>query len=320
MLQQKSRENIKMKNIVIIILIAIVSTFAQAQDLNISQYAFYRDGMNPASFMQNNDVNVFVLYNNEFSGFEQQPNTQIADVSLNMNGHKIGLAVVNDIVGFDKAQNVKLRYARLFTLSENSFFSLGLSAGAKHNRLEATNMSFEIADDPLSYSDYAHTRLDFDFGAEFQFDKLFVGVSVTHLGNHPSNNEEYIPESYYYDYGHNPVAHYYGYAQYAINSNNAFRFYPNVLARVWKNTFWAEAGLIAFYKNKAWLGATYTGNHDLTFTTGMRVANSILFGYAFKSNMNGQILKPWGTNTHEVFLNFAFNKNKGNIKSVRFLD
>lgn len=298
-----------MKKIIPAILIAIVATFVQAQDLNISQYAFYRDGMNPASFMQNNDVNVFVLYSNEFSGFEQQPNTQIADVSLNMNGHKIGLAVVNDIIGFDKAQNVKVRYARQFALSEKSFFSLGLSAGAMHNRLEATRMSFEYADDPLSYSDYTHTRLDFDFGTEFQFDRLFVGFSVTHLGKQVSNPEN-----------DNPISHYYGYAQYAINSNNVFRFYPNVLARVWKNTFWGEAGLIAFYKNKAWLGATYTGYHDLTFTAGMRVAKSILFGYAFQSNMNSQILRPWGNNTHEVFLNFAFNKERGNIKSVRFLD
>jgi len=300
-----------MKRLLIILITAIVSISVTGQDLNISQYAFYRDGMNPASFMQNNDVNVFVLYSNEFSGFEQKPNTQIADVSLNLSGHKIGLAVVNDIIGFDKAQNVKVRYAKQFALSEKSFFSLGLSAGAMHNRLEATQMSFEDPDilDPLSFYDYTYTRLDFDFGTEFQFDRLFLGFSVTHLGKQVSNPEN-----------DNPISHYYGYAQYAINSNNAFRFYPNVLARVWKNTFWGEAGLIAFYKNKAWLGTTYTGYHDLTFTAGMRVAQRILFGYAFKSNMNGQILKPWGTNSHEVFLNFAFNKDKGNIKSVRFLD
>lgn len=295
---------------IIIAIIVLVSAFAvNAQDLNISQYAFYRDGMNPGSFIQNNDINVFILYNNEFSGFAQQPKTQIADISFNINGHKLGLSVLNDIIGFDKSQNVKIRYAKQFTLSTKSFFSLGLSAGAMHNRLEATNMTFEIEDDPLSYSDYGQTRLDFDFGAEFQFDKFFVGLSVTHLGKQVSNPEN-----------DNPISHYYGYAQYSINSNNVFRFYPNVLVRSWKNTFWVEAGLQAFYKNKVWLGVTYTEYHDLTFNTGMRVGKKIMFGYAFKSNMNSQILNPWGTNSHEVFLNFAINKDPRNIRSVRFLD
>lgn len=295
---------------IIIAIVVMVSVFAvNAQDLNISQYAFYRDGMNPGSFIQDNDVNVFVLYNSEFSGFEQQPKTQIADISFNLKGHKVGLSVLNDVIGFNKSQNVKVRYAKQFALSTKSFFSLGLSAGAMHNLLEATKMTFEFGDDPLSYADNTQTRLDFDFGAELQFDKLFMGFSVTHLGKQVSNPD--------YD---NPISHYYGYAQYSINSNKAFRFYPNILMRYWKNTFWGEAGIIAFYKNKVWLGSTYTGNHDLCFTTGMRVIKNVMFGYAFKSNVNSRILNPWGTNSHEVFLNFAFNKDQRNIKSVRFLD
>lgn len=295
---------------ILLFLMAVVAGFTlHAQDLNISHYPFYRDGLNPGSFMQNNDINVFVLYNNEFSGFAQQPNTQLADVSFNINGHKLGLSVLNDVIGFDKAQNIKLRFAKQFTISEKSFFSFGLSAGAMHNSLQATKMSFEYDDDPLSYSDYTHTRLDFDFGGEIQLDRLFLGLSVTHLGKQVSNPEN-----------DNPISHYYGYAQYAINANNAFRFYPNILMRVWKNTFWGEAGLQLFYKNNVWLGSTYTGNHDLTFNTGLRVAKRIMFGYAFKSNMNSQILKPWGTNSHEVFLNFAFNNKEVSIKTPRFID
>lgn len=298
-----------MNKLFIVISILLLAKIINAQDLNISQYAFYRDAINPASFTQNNDVNVFILYNNQFSGFTQQPNTQIADVSILLNHYKIGISAINDIIGFDKSQNIKLRFARQFAISENSFFSLGLSAGALHKRMEATKMTFEYADDPKSYFDDADTRFDFDFGAEVQIDKLFIGLSVTHLGKQFQNPDF-----------NNPISHYYGYAQLAVNTNNSFRFYPNSLARFWKNTFYNEYGLLCFYRNKAWLGTSYSIYHDLVATTGLRIAKNILFGYAFKTNMNGKLLNPGITNSHEVFLNFAFNGNKGFMKSVRFID
>ena len=279
------------------------------QDLNITQYPFYRDGLNPASFVQNNDLNIFVLYNNEFSGFEAQPHTQLFDLSMNLKGHKLGLLVTNDVIGFDKTQNFKLRFAKQFSLDSKSFFSFGLGAGAVHKKIEATKLTFEFKDDPVSFFDYSYTDLDFDLGAEFQTEKYFIGISAVHLTKNISQFKTF-----------SPVAHYYAYGQYTIKSNNPFRFYPNVLMRLWKNTFFGEAGLMAFYKDITWIGSTYSIYHDISFSTGLRVRKNILFGYAFKSNMNARILKPLGTNTHEVFLNFSVNYNNNSLKTPRFID
>jgi len=297
-----------MKNLTLFLILSLIGLEMSGQDLNISQYAFYRDGLNPSSFTQENDVNVFMLFNNEFWGFAQQPATQLADVSLNLNNHKLGLMVLNDLIGFDKTQNVKLRFAKKFNLSSLSSFSLGLGAGAIHKTLQATRMSFETEDDPLSYSDYSHTVLDFDFGAELQMKNLFLGLSASHLGKPLTEFENT-----------SPTPHYYAYGQYSLDSKSAFRFFPNVLFRYWKKTYWAEAGLIVFYKNLVWMGSSYTTCHDLNFSAGLRITKSILFGYAFKSNMNSQILKPWGTTTHEIFLNFGYNSIGKSIKTPRFL-
>jgi type IX secretion system PorP/SprF family membrane protein len=297
-----------MKKIIFFSLLTVQTLLTFGQDLNINHYPFYRDGLNPGSFIQAPEVNVMLLYNNEFWGFTQEPNTQLVDVSVNLDNNKLGLMVYNDVIGYDKAQNIKLRYAKLFTLSEknNSSFSLGLSAGAIHKRIQATKMVFENPDDPLSFYDYAHTVLDFDFGVEFQFDKLVVGLSTNHLGKPLTDYEDV-----------NPVPHYYGYAQYTIPSKT-FRFKPNILFRYWKNTYWVEAGVLAFYKDQFWLGSSYTDFHDLTFMAGMKVLKNIHFGYAFKSNMNDQILRPWNTNSHEIFLNFGFGEGPGQFpNSVR---
>jgi len=171
-----------MRIFIFLILNIFLINVLNAQDLNISQYIFYRDGLNPASFTQNNDVNIFVLNNNQFTGFEQEPTTKVADVSFRLNDYKLGVSFINDIIGFDKSQNVKIRFARQFSISEKSSFSLGLSAGTIHKRLEATKMTFEFGDDPMSYYDIANTRFDFDFGCEFLVNNFFVGFSVNHLG------------------------------------------------------------------------------------------------------------------------------------------
>ncbi|HPT32618.1 MAG TPA: PorP/SprF family type IX secretion system membrane protein [Prolixibacteraceae bacterium] len=291
-----------MKKCIIFSILMIQALLTLGQDLNINHYPFYRDGLNPGSFIQAPEVNVFLLYNNEFWGFAEEPQTQIVDVSVNLNDNKLGLMVYNDIIGHDIAQNIKLRYARLFSLSDNSSFSLGLSTGAVHKRLQATKMEFEDPSDPVHMNDYAHTVLDFDFGAELQLDKLIVGLSTNHLGKPISEFDEV-----------NPVMHYYGYAQYTIPTRT-FRFKPNVLMRYWKKTFWIEAGVLAFYKDQFWLGSSYTDYHDLNFMAGMKVLKNIHFGYAFKSNMNDQILSPWNTNSHEIFLNFGFGDGSGSGK------
>ncbi len=298
-----------MKKNSILLYLVFFAISLQAQDFKLSQTIFYRDAMNPASFIQNNDFNAFLLYNNEFTGFEQHPNTQVADFSALRNNYKLGLSINNDIIGYDKAQQVKLRVAKQFALSEKSFFSLGLAAGVINHKLEATKMTFYDDEDPMSYVDYSYTNPDFDFGVEFQLDKLFTGFSVNHLGKQIASPENI-----------NPVTHYYGYAQYVVNANNPLRYYPNVLFRMWKGELYGEAGLTTFYKNKVWVGFTYSNGQDLIVNAGMRITSNIMFGYAFKTNMNTKILEPGNINTHEIFLNFAINRNNGNIKSVRFID
>ncbi len=297
------------KRCFILIYLLLLLSPGFAQDLIPSHYVFSRDALNPGSFTQCNDVNVFLLHNNQFTGFEQSPSTQIADISVDLNHLKVGLLVINDVIGYQQTQNVKVRFAKQFGLSDKGFFSLGLSAGAIHTLMEATKMTFEYDDDPLSYSDYSETKLDFDFGAEFQSEKLVVGLSITHLGKEFSNPDI-----------EGPVAHYYAYAQYKLCTNNAFCFYPNVLTRLWNGTVYGELGVQTFFKNKLWIGTSYSVNHNLAFNAGARVTKKILCGYAYRTNMNAENLSVGTYNTHEIIFNYAINWEKGNMKSVRFID
>jgi type IX secretion system PorP/SprF family membrane protein len=298
-----------MKKIFFLLVFLFQLLFVAGQDLNINHYPFYRDGINPGSFIHAPQANVFLLYNNEFWGFKEEPVTQILDVSVNLSGNKLGLMVVNDVIGWDKTQNLKLRYARQFKISDRSSFSLGLSAGALHKGIQATQMLFEnsIITDPVQWN-RSHYVFDFDFGGEIKIDSLVIGLSTNHLGKPISNYEDI-----------NPTPHYYAYAQFTTSNPN-FQLRPNVLFRYWEKTYWVEAGLIAFIKSKFWLGGTYTDFHDLTCLAGMNILKNINFGYAFKSNMNNKILRPGSTNSHEIFLNFGFGSGPSQYpRSVRNL-
>jgi len=286
-----------MKKIFLSVILTIPVILIYAQDLNINHYSFYKDGLNPGSFIHAPEVNLFLLYNNEFWGFVEEPKTQILDVSVNLSGNKLGVMVYNDIIGWDKSQNIKLRYAREFEINEKSSFSLGLAAGVIHKRLEATKMDFELDGiDPVSFYDQTHTVGDFDFGAEFRFENLVIGLSTNHLGKPLTKFDDFAP-----------TPHYYGYGQYTT-SGKPVQFRPSVLMRYWKSTFWAEAGALAFFNNLFWFGATYTTDHDLNCMAGLKIMKNknFHFGYAFKSNMNAAILRPGSTNSHEIFLNISF--------------
>ena len=290
--------------------LALLTISGSAQDIIFSQNMFYKDNINPSSFLIANDMNIFLLYNNNLgSGFDMNPQTQVADINFVMDNHKLGLFIVNDKLGYDKIQNVKVRYAQRFQLTNNSSFSFGLAVGAVHRKLEVTKLIFEKPDDPLSYQDYSRTWFDYDFGAEYQYNNLHVGLSTTHFGKifNPDENEVL-------------TAHFYGYVQYACSVSKMLKLYPNLLVRQWKGSFFVDPGITAFYKSTVWAGISFSDFQELTAMIGMKVYKNILFGYAYRANMNRQVLNPFASSTNEVFLNFSMNKQSRNIKTPRFID
>lgn len=292
-----------------LILVAYFSLKSNAQDVSLNNFSFYLDGVNPGSLLQNNDFNVFMAHKNEFTGFEQQPFTHLVDINYRLNDYKLGLKLMSDNIGFDKSLEVKFRISRQFFLDQNSGFSFGLAAGLINNRLITTKMSFEYPDDPISYTDYGKSWFDVDFGLEYFYKQLTLGLSSIHLGRYtdwPSIN--------------NALAHYYGYANYIFKINHVFSIHPNLICRVWQKNLLLKTGASGYFKNKIWLGASVSSELDVTVITGFKMPRNILFGYAFNTTANTKIFKPFGTNSHEIFLNFSVIKNRYSIKTPRFID
>ena len=181
MLKTKAIKNRKIFGI-LLIAIVLFSFNGSAQDIVFSHNMFYKDNINPSSFLISNDYNVFLLFNKNMGGFDNNPQTQVVDFSMVRGNQKYGIYFINDKLGYDLLQNVKVRYAQRFELSKNSSFSFGLAVGAVHRKLEVTKLTFDEANDPVGLVDYAKTWFDYDFGAEYRYDKLYVGLSFTHFG------------------------------------------------------------------------------------------------------------------------------------------
>ncbi len=294
---------------VLITMMLLFSLNGIAQDMIFSQNMFYKDNINPSSFLISNDYNVFLLYNHNLSGFDNNPQTQVADFSMVKGKQKFGIYFINDKLGFDLIQNVKARYAQRFEISRNSSFSLGLAIGAVHRKLEVTKLTFETGDDPLSYSDYSKTWFDYDFGVEYRYEQLYIGLSFTHFGRMLNNSDNEVLTS-----------HVYAYAQYAYAVNKMFTLYPNLLMRHWKGSFFIETGVTGYYKNTFWAGISFSDFQDLTMMAGLKIYKDMMFGYAYKANLNKKILNPFATSTHEIFINIPINTQRKNIRTPRFID
>lgn len=294
--------------IFLLIVVVFCGTQIFSQNLTLSNGMFYRDGINPSSFLNANEANIFLLYNNQYAGFEGHPNTEIADFSMVIHNHKFGLYVVNDIINFDKMQEIKGRYARKFLISDNASFSLGLAVGMFNRKLNHNQLTFEQPNDPLSFTDTRESYFDYDFGVEFQLNKFSAGLSVAHLGKTFDNtfNETY-------------VEHFYFYGQYMYEFSNVFRILPSISFRYWQQSYLTEVGVMAFYKT-FWLGTSYTDYQEWTYNTGAEITKNIMFGYAYKVNMNSRVLGSFSSGTHEIFLNFKFTGDYKDVKTPRFID
>jgi len=265
--------------------------------------------VNPASFLNTNDLNVFVLYNDQYAGFDGHPNTELFDFSLVFNNHKFGLTIINDVINFDKMQDIKARYSRKFLLADNNkSFSLGLGMGIFNRNLSKDQLVFERPNDPLGYQDYRKTYFDYDVGVEVQLNNFAAGFSTTHLGKVFS---EVFNETY--------VEHFNLYGQYMFQLNGPFRILPNFIVRYWEKSYLIDAGAIVFYKS-VWLGASYSGYHELTVNTGAELTKNIMFGYAFKTNMNSDVLGAFTSGTHEIFLNFSLKRDYRDVLTPRYID
>jgi type IX secretion system PorP/SprF family membrane protein len=276
---------------------------------------FNRTTYNPAVTGASRYVNVYGHWRYQWQGFKGAPRTMYfsANSYFKEINSGLGLVAINDKIGFERNMTFKLSYAYHVYVSSDSYISLGISGGVLNKNIDWDKKQVTEPDPDLPTGKENKLTADFDFGVEYNMERFTLGLSVTHL-NRTAH------KSAYNNMGH----HFYGYVKYKFVLGVDFDLVPALFVQNSKKSTHMEGNVLLYYRNRAWIGASYRVNdkfnsESVVGIAGIDLMNSLRISYSFDYNI-GQIGK-YSNNTHEIMLGIRFNRpQRVYSKSPRFFE
>ncbi len=273
-------------------------------NLNINNIA-----RNPASIQNNNAINAFFGVHQQWVGFEDAPKMQWAHVSgffdnLNMG---VSLNVSNQSVGATSTQNIKLGYAYHIYFKGGHNISLGLGAGFYFRRFDYSKLIFDEDELNIPVADENIAKPDFDFGLEYSYNNLTIGVVANHIT--VSTNKATVFKI--------PLQNHI-YANYLINVGADFRLIPGLDFHNSGSITSYGASFHLKYNNTFNVGIGYRSGSSLLFRAGIKLTSIFYVEYAY--DMGSGKFKSYNSGVHEVVISARFTKRSQSYNSPRFID
>ncbi|MDQ3191819.1 MAG: type IX secretion system membrane protein PorP/SprF [Bacteroidota bacterium] len=287
-------------------------SFAQ-NDFQFSHFMYNESVFNPAAAGNSDKIITSLTARQQWIGVDNPPSSQFLNAHTYIDKIKggIGLALVNDRVGFENTLNFKLNYSYHLRLSELATLSAGLSAGFINKKLDGSKLVYEQGGDPFAIVNGTSVfKPDFGFGMEFNMAKFTTGISSTHINNALKTSTIF-----------NNPRHYFLYAKYKISAGDDFLIIPAVLLKSSEFIHQYELNTNVVYLDKFRLGVTYRYKESIVGLIGMDITDELRIGYSY--DFNAQPVRSYSSGSHEIMLMGTFkgfNTKKYNYKSPRFFN
>ncbi|MEO8762100.1 MAG: type IX secretion system membrane protein PorP/SprF [Bacteroidia bacterium] len=244
-----------------------VSSLSYAQqDPQFTQFMHCKQAYNPAVVGTSGSVCFDALYRQQWVNFPGAPKTGLFAFNMNAGNFGIGLTVVNDQIGFQNTTMARAAVAYHIHIGNTGILSIGADAGIFQTRINGTYVAPQTNHDPAipnnGYGSQSINKMAPDFNGGIYYtipNKLYVGVSTTHLGAQSLNSvgnggNPISPYSLSYDM----ARHYYLMAGYTFNLNNGQdALQPNVLVKTDAASTQVDINLTYMYKKMIGLGVSY---------------------------------------------------------------
>ncbi|MCK4920591.1 MAG: type IX secretion system membrane protein PorP/SprF [Bacteroidales bacterium] len=305
-------------SIFIIFFISSVNLFSQ-QDPEFSQTRSVLTAFNPAAAGANEKVCLNMAHHEQWVGFDGAPSTSFfsADGSFSFFGadHGLGLSIMNDAFAFNSDLGLNLNYAYRMNLGDGKL-AFGTSLGIINKSLDPDwiNNEGDIAGDPeIPQTKESRVGFDMGLGIFYNTEKLFLGISTTHLNQAEIKYENASPYL---------VRHYYLTAGYNLQlSNPMFEVMPTfVLKSDGKaNQLYINTNLR--YNKRFWGGVSYRPGDAIVGIFGLELFNGVKIGYSYDFIVSK--ISKYSSGTHELTVGYCFDlsldKTPQRYKSIRFL-
>jgi type IX secretion system PorP/SprF family membrane protein len=220
----------------------------------------------------------------------------------------ISISLLNDQLGAESLQNIKLRYSFHAWLSDKSYLAFGLGAGMVMRSFNSANLVVDEPDDPhVSQADIVENRFDVDFGMEFRFKGFFIGGVINHL------TQSYKPLDI-----HRTPRHLLVYSGWEVNVSYDFMLVPVVAFSAADHVYQWEGGLRTGFKERYWLGLAYRLHDAIVLSARTGITENLFIAYAY--DMAVGKLQTYKNGSHEIGIQFHIPQPQKRFKSPRFFD
>ena len=302
--------------IVAFIFLTVGSAWAQ-QDPQFSMYMYNNLYNNPSYAGVEGVSKLSAFYRSQWLGytptFDEGGAPQSMLVSLDMPLFKLrsgaGLIVVKDEIANWNTLQVKALYSYHLAVGEAKL-SFGLGAGIYSQTIDYDQYRAIDDNDPLlGEGRESQVRPDFSAGVFYRAEKYYIQLAVNH-----------IVESEF-DFGRDSVRnalenHLVFGGGYSYELNYDVTLKPAVLIRSDFNTYTFDLGMIAYYKEKFWGGASFRQGESVSAIIGYSFLKekNLNLGYYLDYIISAQAAKS--PTSHEIMLTYSLPVTGGAGKKI----
>jgi len=304
-----------MKKLLTLVTACVIAsqTYGQ-QDPQFSQNMFNKLYVNPAFAGASEAICANLLYRAQWVGFEGAPKTLVAGIESPFFGNKVGagLSISNDALDPENIFTVKLAGAYHFDLG-----TAKLGAGIDFDYLQQSYDGTyvlpqpQFANDPAIPKNTSDGSFDMGAGLYLHSEKLYVGLSASHL---------LAPELSFGESKKEFKTNLYGMIGYSFDISPSVALKPSVFVKNVTDNTTFDVNVNAHINNRFWIGASYRNEDAIVAMLGMNITENLRLGYSYDFTTSD--LKTYSDGSHEIMLGYCFNKKTKMVpigKNVRFL-
>jgi type IX secretion system PorP/SprF family membrane protein len=295
----------KLKNFTVpilgIILLCQLTTFAQ-QDAQFSQNMFTKLVTNAGYAGANDAICGTLLYRNQWTGFEGSPKSMLLtfDMPVEILHGGVGLNIIGaDQLGAEKNLSVHGVYAFRTNVGPGRL-GLGVNFGYQQKSIDGKKFIFnDPGDINIPTGVVNGGTFDVGFGAYFNTEKLFVGLSSSHLseGQITLSNIKSVM-----------ARHYYLMAGYGVDLTSSLTLKPMLQLKTDAVSTQVDFNANLLINNRFWVGGSYRIQDAIVILAGLEIIPNLKFGYSYDFTTSD--IKTYSNGSHEVMLGYCYKPSK----------
>lgn len=319
-----------MKKIITALFVFVTALSGTAQqDYQFTHFMFDNLSFNPGYAGITNSICGTVMGRQQWTGFDGSPTTALvnihAPVKLLRGG--VGLTYLNDQLGFEKNNIVRLSYSYHLGGIGPGMLGIGVSGGIVQKSINAawvTPDGTPASSDPSintggvlgNTSSISDLVSDFNFGLFYNAPNMYFGLSATHIGQAEMLNLNV-----------QNIQHYWLTAGYTYQfSNPKLKLRPNILAKSDVSSTQIDLNVNLLYNDMLWGGVTYRLGDAIAPMLGYQhkfSKNNATLRIGYSYGITTSQIKNYSSGTHDFMVNYCMSLVKPPIlqksKNPRFL-